>query len=209
MPPTGVQWGCKMDRKNKKQGKETYWHPNVLILKHVRAYEGAGHNWLHLWKFRQTKNGNVLESIDRMQSQSWACCLLRVKAEPIDCFPLVKYGENLHLHFLSLLKRSCGMPSKIYHIELCTLYLPQYLEAKAWPKARGLSQDCMIVEYDLNKSFVETGMKLKGIWQLNALALPTAMITSPTPEEVRKRLFKPIIFARRCSRLFNLWRLVT
>ncbi|CAM6102501.1 unnamed protein product [Calypogeia fissa] len=39
-----------------------------------------------------------------------------------------------------------------------------------------IGQDCMIVEYDLNKSFVETGMKLKGMWQLNSLALPTAMI---------------------------------
>ncbi|BBN14448.1 cilia- and flagella-associated protein 251 [Marchantia polymorpha subsp. ruderalis] len=41
-----------------------------------------------------------------------------------------------------------------------------------------MGQDCMMIEYDLNKSFVDTGLKLKGSWLLNTLTLPAAMTTS-------------------------------
>ncbi|KAL2622295.1 hypothetical protein R1flu_002500 [Riccia fluitans] len=48
-----------------------------------------------------------------------------------------------------------------------------------------MGQDCMIIEYDLNKSFVDTGLKLKGSWLLNTLALPAAMTTSSSPNELQ------------------------
>ncbi|KAG6557731.1 hypothetical protein Mapa_000497 [Marchantia paleacea] len=48
-----------------------------------------------------------------------------------------------------------------------------------------MGQDCMMIEYDLNKSFVDTGLKLKGSWLLNTLTLPAAMTTSLTSGELQ------------------------